>query len=59
MVKNVFLLQEEIIDVFYKNKYNPTMDFFSFHIAHVWILIPILCGKAQNKYFIVNTGKIV
>ena len=38
MVEKYFVLHEEVIDVFHKNICIPTIEHFSFHLAHVNIL---------------------
>ena len=55
MMKN-FFLHEEVIDVFHKYFYIPTIEKMSFHLAHVRIITSMECGKTRNDFFNGRTG---
>ena len=54
MVKKCFLLHEEVINIFHKKNYIPTIEKVSFHLAHVRILGSIEYGKTRNDCFCNN-----
>ena len=37
-MKKLFILREEVIDIFHENVYIPTIELLSFCLAHVRIL---------------------
>ena len=50
MVKNYFVIRDEVIDIFRENHYIPTIEKLSFCPAHVRIVGSMECGKTR-KYF--------
>ena len=51
MVKKLFVINEEEIDVFDNIFYIPKIENLSFHISHVRIIGSMECGKTRNEYF--------
>ena len=47
MVKKCFVLNEEVINVFYEFYYIPTIEKKSFHLAHVRILVLMEMGRLE------------
>ena len=58
MVNKCFVLHEEVIDVFHKKYYIPTIENLSFHLACVRIIGLIECGKTKNDRFHANGSNI-
>ena len=49
MVKKVFVIHKEVMDVFHGNSYIPTMEKISFHIFCVRIIGSMKCGKTRKR----------
>ena len=46
-IANVFVLHEEVIDVFHEKNYIPTIEKLSFNLACVRILGSMECGRTR------------
>ena len=57
IVKKCFFLHEEVVEVFHKYVYIPTIEKLSFHLAHVRILGSMEYGKNINDCFCANASK--
>ena len=49
MMKNIFVIREEVIYVFQGEKYSHNGN-SSFHISHVRIIASMECGKTRNYF---------
>ena len=59
MVKKCFVLQEEVIGVFHKKNYSPTIEKLLFHLARVRILGSMECRKNRNDFFVIMYIKYI